>query len=99
MTTTYYRPRPGYSIDPERCRASVYHEHAGSFQCSRKPAVGLWCRQHSPEATEERRRQSDEREREYVAQLRRSALRGRLGQVCLDHGIDSVELLEALITP
>lgn len=56
----------GPLADLERCRWEVA-DHSLRFphysQCSRKAVVdGLWCRQHSPEATEQRRKKTEERE-------------------------------------
>lgn len=41
-----------------RCRWKVFNNWH-SYQCSRKASVdGLWCKQHSPEATKKRKEQS-----------------------------------------
>lgn len=51
----------GMDFDPARCAALVWRGW-DAWQCSRKPKVGDWCKQHSPEAVAERERAADERD-------------------------------------
>lgn len=50
--------------DPGLCAMEVMR-YIGRWphfhQCSRKPTVGIFCKQHTPEASAERARKSDER--------------------------------------
>jgi len=57
-----YKPsgRHDSPIDPDRCKASVYHATIWeSHQCSRKPWKDGWCKQHHPDTIAERERIRD----------------------------------------
>lgn len=60
--------------DPKRCQESVPDRAGwGSAQCTRRWTVednGKWCKQHSPAATRNRRKESEER---FNAETRRRA--------------------------
>ncbi len=50
-------------FDPACCKAGFWSNERWSrySQCSRKPVIDGWCKQHSPEAEEARERQRKER--------------------------------------
>lgn len=76
--------RYGHSNEPdhERCRWEVWSS-VGAWsrgaQCSRRATVdGLWCKQHSPEATAARKKAKDDRDRAENEKLKAMFARIRL---------------------
>lgn len=59
-----YKPRWPHERkpDPKQCAASVSSGGGGpsSYQCTRKPWKGDWCKQHHPETVAERDRKREE---------------------------------------
>lgn len=67
----------GYTVSPDRCRASVHNSYGVGFhQCERKPVNdGKYCKIHLPENVQARRAASDQRYQEKAAQEKRRNMR------------------------